>query len=442
MKKYIYIIVPILLTGCGIYGKYKRPEHITGEHLYGQEISEQADSTTLAALSYNEIFTDPYLQELIETAIKENADIKSLELAVRQAQAGYKASRLAFVPSLTFIPQGGYNINNTPGWSYSLPVALDWEIDLFGRLLNQKRRAGAALQMTQDAREAAQTQIVATVASLYYQLLALDAQLNITDSTTSKWRETVRIMSLMKEAGMMNEVSVSQTQATCYAIEAGVLELKQAINSVEVALCTIIKQPTHHIERGVMTAQVLPTNLQIGVSAQLLANRPDVRQAEHNLEQYYYGENLARAQFYPAISISGTALWNGEFLKSFLGSLTQPIFARGGLRANLEVAMAQHEQAVLQFEQKLIQAGGEVNQALVKCNTARSKHTLRAMQVDALHKAMENTQSLMTNGSATYLEVIYAQQSLLDAQNSQIQDWLDEAQGVVSLYQALGGGTH
>lgn len=441
MKKIIILLLACcVMGGCGIYNKYSRPATISGEGLYGAGVQENADSVTLASLSYKELFTDPQLQALIEQALQNNADLKSLELVVRQAEAGYKASKLAFIPGFSFVPQGGYNISESShGWGYVIPVAMEWEIDIFGKLLNQKRKAGAALKMTQEAKAAAETQIVATVASLYFQLLMMDEQLLLMDSTAVKWRETVRVMGLMKDAGMMNEVSVSQTQATCYAIEAGILELQQAIRLTENALCLILKQSPQPIARGSFAAQVLPEELQVGVSAQLLSNRPDVRQAERNLEQYFYGVQHARSMFYPSIKIDASAAFAGAFIPSLIGSLVQPIFAHGGIKANYDIAKAQYEQALLEFEQKMLEAGADVNNALLQCQTARGKRLRRAGQIAALRQAMEYTQSLMTNGSATYLEVIYTQQSLLDAQTDLLQDQLDEALGIISLYQSLGG---
>lgn len=442
MQKIIYIAaLAVFLTSCGIYGKYSRPDMITGKNLYGNTIEENADSSTLATLSYKEIFTDPLLQDLIATALERNTDIQTLEFAVKQAEAGYTASKLAFIPGFNFAPKGGYNISETSyGWDYAIPLAMDWEIDIFGKFVNQKRKAGAALAMTQEMKLASQTQVVATVASLYFQLLMLDEQLIITDSTARKWRETVNVMQLMKEAGMMNEVSVSQTEATCYAIETGVLNLQKRIQNVENSLCLILKQVPQHIVRGSMQEQVLPEELNVGVSAQLLANRPDVRQAEYNLEQYFYGVQHARSQFYPSIKINGSIAYIHNFIPSIIGSLTQPIFAHGAIKSNYEISKAKYEQALLAFEQKLLAAGSQVNNALLQCKTARQKRVVREKQIAALTKAMEYTQELMTNGSTTYLEVIYTQQTLLDAQTNQLADWLEEAQGVVTLYQSLGGG--
>lgn len=435
------MMLSIGFGSCKIYGPYNRSERIQPQHLYGADIVENSDSSTLASLSWRDIFPDPKLQVLIDSGLSRNADLQSLELTVRQSDAAYRASKMAFAPGFSFVPQGGYNLNNSAqGWGYAIPVAMEWEVDIFGKLLNQKRQAGAILKMTQDVRDAAQTQIVATIASLYFQLLALDEQIMVTDSAVVKWRETVRVMQQMKAAGMMNEISVSQTEAVCFAVEAGLIDLKCAVRDVENALCMILKQVPHSIPRGRLSEQVMPVELQVGVSAQLLSNRPDVRQAEHNLEQHFYGVQHARAMFYPSIKIDASAAWNGAFVPSLVGQLIQPIFARGGLKCNLEIAKAQYEQALLAFEQKLLEAASEVNNALRQCQTARLKRSLRTQQVSALGKAMDNTQLLMTNGHTTYLEIIYAQQSLLDAQVLQVNDWLEEAQGVVKLYQALGGG--
>ncbi len=261
----------------------------------------------------------------------------------------------------------------------------------------------------------------------------------------------VRVMQLMKEASMMNEVSMAQTEATCFAIEAGLLDLRRGIRDVENALCVILKQSPQTIERSNYLYPLWTKgegrkanglDLAVGVSMQLLANRPDVRQAERNLEQYFYNVNYARSQFYPSIKISGSVMWSSGFIHSLLCGLAQPLFAHGAIKGNLDIAKAQYQQALLAFEQKLIEAGTEVNDALRQCLTAREKQILRTEQIASLEKAMLHTQSLMTNGHTTYLEVIYAQQSLLDAQTQQIADWLEESQSLIRLYQSLGGGTH
>lgn len=443
MKRIYILLLPCLLWGCGIYGRYTRPENITAEHIYGESVQEQADSTSLASLPWRELFRDTCLQQLLDTALLRNVDYQQMLYTVEQAQAVYKASKLAYVPGFSFAPSVGYdyNISSAAGkFSYSVPVAMDWEIDIFGKLLNQKRKAQAALLMTQDMQQAVQTQVVANVATLYYQLLMLDAQYELTVRTADRWEEVVRVMQAMKQAGMLDEISVSQTQATLCAVQASLITIKRNIADTENALCCLLCWTPQTIRRGTIADTHLPESLSVGVSAQLLSNRPDVRQAEHNLQQYFYNENYARSCFYPSISISASALWNGQFLTSALGSLVQPIFQNYALVQNLKVAKAQYQQAYLAFRQSLVSAAAEVNNALRKATTARQKQLLREQQITALQRAMEYTESSMNNGSTTYLEVIYTQQALLNAETEQLSDWLEEATGIVSLYQALGGG--
>lgn len=444
MKKILIIcFATIILNSCSIYTKYSRPEDISAEKLFGETVQENTDSVTIATLLWKELFTDTQLQALIETGLTQNTNLASAEQTIKQAQAAYKASKLAFVPGFTFVPQGGYDYNLSASsgvLNYSVPIVMDWELDIFGKMYNTKRKCAANLAMAYDYRQAVQTQVVANIANFYYQLLMLDEQLVVMEKTAIKWKETLRIMKAMKEAGMQNEASVSQTAATCYAIDVSVLEVKKAILNVENALCVLLRQTPHTIARGKLSIQTFPEELKVGVSAQLLANRPDVRQAEHNLEQTFYGVNYARASFYPSVKISASALWNGNFLLSALASLTQPIFAHGGLKAQLEAAKGEFEKAKLAFSQQLIQAGSEVNDALLQCQTARDKHILRQQQIEFLQTAVNSTQSLMTYGSTTYLDVIYAQQALLEAEISVLSDWLEEATGIVALYQALGGG--
>ena len=260
------------------------------------------------------------------------------------------------------------------------------------------------------------------------------------EQTALNWNETLRIMKAMKEAGMQNEASVAQTTATCYTINISILEVRKQIINTENALCILLKQTSRRIDRGTISQQTFPEELKVGVSAQLLDRRPDVRVAERSLESYFYGVNYARSQFYPSVNITATGLWNGSFLFDALASLAQPVFARGSLKAGLEAAKGEFEKAKLSYEQKLIQAGTDVNNALLQCQTAREKQELYLGQIDALKSAVKSTQALMNYGSTTYLDVIYAQQSLLEAQTSVLSNWLDEATGVISLYQSLGGG--
>lgn len=445
MKRISYILLPLLFCSCGIYNRYSRPDNLQADHIYGEAVVEDPDSLSLATLSWREMFRDTCLQQLIDTALLRNVGYRQMIYTVEQAQAAYKASKLAYVPGFSLAPTVGYdyNISASAGkFAYSVPVAMDWQIDIFGRLLNQKRKAQAALLMTQDMQQAVQTEVVANVATLYYQLLMLDAQYELTTRTANRWQEVVRVMQAMKQAGMLDEISVSQTQATLCSVKASLLTIRRNISDTENALCSLLCLPPQPIRRGTLADTHLPDTLSVGVSAQLLGNRPDVRQAEHNLQQYFYNENYARSCFYPSISISASALWNGEFLTSALGSLLQPIFQHYALVQNLKVAKAQYQQAYLSFEQSLVTAASEVNNALRKATVAREKLQLREQQIASLQRAMTYTESSMQNGTTTYLEVIYTQQALLEAENERLSDWFEEVTGIVSLYQALGGGTY
>ena len=293
------------------------------------------------------------------------------------------------------------------------------------------------------------TQLIASVANLYYTLLMLDSQYEVTKETAAKWEESVRTMREMKAAGMTNEAGVAQYEGSYYGIVASLNDIEYSIRETENSLCSVLGEVPHEIVRGRLDEQQLPDNLAVGVPVQMLSNRPDIRQAEYSLMQSFYATNAARSALYPSITLSGSAGWTnnagvitnpGKLLLSAAGSLLQPIFNANANRANLKIAKAQQEESKLAFQQALLNAGAEVNNALTQCQTARAKTDLRIKQIEAMERAVESTELLMQHSSTTYLEVLTAQQSLLSAQLSQIADQFDEIQGVVNLYQALGGG--
>ena len=340
------------------------------------------------------------------------------------------------------------NANTTK--TYSIPVTASWQIDIFGGITNAKRKAKALYLQSREYEQAVKTQLIASVANLYYTLLMLDSQYEVTGETARKWEETVRTMRAMKDAGMTNEAGVAQYEGSYYAIEASLHDLEYSIREAENSLCSVLGLAPQEITRGSLDNQQLPQELAVGVPVQMLSNRPDVRSAEYSLMQSFYATNAARSALYPSITLSGSAGWTnnagikemnpGKLLLSAAGSLLQPIFNAGANRANLKIAKAQQEEAKLSFRQTLLNAGAEVNNALTQCQSARAKTDLRAKQIEALTRAVESTELLMEHSSTTYLEVLTAQQSLLSAQLSQITDRFDEIQGIVNLYQALGGG--
>lgn len=453
MKKQLITLMSagLLLSSCGIYNKYQRPEDITTDNLYGQEVV-QADTASIADLSWRQLFTDPQLQTLIEQALAQNTDLLSAHQRVKEAQATLLSSRLAYLPSFMLTPQGGVSsFDGSKGsWTYTAVASASWEIDIFGRLTNAKRRAQALYAQSKEYEQAVSTALVANTANLYYTLLMLDEQLRISEETATNWNESVRVMKAMMAAGMTNEAAVSQSEAQCRSVEASVLSLRQQIEEVENSLCLILAQVPGHIERGQLEGQTLPEDLSVGVPLQLLSRRPDVKSAELSLAQAFYGTNAARSAFYPSITLSGTAGWTnsagsmilnpGKVLLSAVGSLVQPLFNKGLNIAQLKIAKAQQEEAKLAFQQALLNAGVEVNNALTQVQTSRDQQQLRARQVASLENAVRSTQLLMQHGTTTYLDVITAQQSLLGAQLTQVSDRYNEIQGIITLYQALGGG--
>ena len=446
----ILLAVATLVNSCGIYKKYE-PVATLPENLYREEIAP-ADTFSIGNISWRDLFTDPALQSLIERGLANNTDLRIAHLKVQEAEAALMTSRLSYLPSLSLDPQGTVSSFDKAkaSWTYNVPVSASWEIDIFGRLTNAKRRAQAVVAQSRDYEQAVQTQLIAAVANNYFTLLMLDAQIEISTATEAAWKESVATTRAMKAAGMVTEAALSQTEATYYNICTTLLDLQEQLNQAENALSLLLADVPHRIPRGRLADQQLPENLSVGVPLQILSNRPDVRSAEQSLAQAFYTTNAARSAFYPSITLSGSAGWTnsagamivnpGKFLATAVASLTQPLFNRGANIAQLRIAKAQQEEARLSFEQTLLNAGSEVNNALVQYQTARDKSAYFNRQVASLENAARSTQLLMKHGNTTYLEVLTAQQTLLNAQLSQVANRFTEIQGVITLYQALGGG--
>ena len=433
-------------------------EDITTSGLYRDPIAENdtlvSDTTNFGNLPWREVFTDPQLQSLIEAGLKQNTDLLTAAQNVKAAEASLLSARLAYAPSLGLSPQGTISSfdKNAATKTYSLPVTASWQVDLFGQLLNSKRNAQVTLKQTKAYRQAVQTQVISNIANMYYTLMMLDRQLEITKSTAEILKKNAETMEAMKDAAMynINSTGVEQSKAAYAQVLASIPDIEQSIRETENALSTFLGEAPHAIKRGTLEAQVLPTELSAGVPIQLLSNRPDVKAAEMALASCYYNTNSARAAFYPQITLSGSAGWTnsagsaiinpGKLLASAVGSLTQPLFYRGQNIARLKAAKAQEESAKLSFQQALLNAGSEVSNALSLYQKTSEKVESRRLQVESAKKASEDTKELFNLGTSTYLEVLSAQQSYLSAQISQVSDCFDQMQAVVSLYQALGGG--
>lgn len=449
MKRIIITsLAACLLAGCGIYKPYTRPE-VETEGLYRDVPAE--DTVTIASLSWRELFTDEHLQTLIETGLEQNTDLRIARLRTEAAEATLLNARLSYLPSVSLNPEGGISrYNGETSKTYNLGASASWELDIFGKVTNAKRGAKAALKGSRAYAQAVQTQLVATIAGSYYTLLMLDRQLAISERTLDTWEKTVRTLEALKKAGGANDAAVLQARANRMTVEGSVLSLRKSIRETENALSTLLALPPKDIERGTLDGQHFPAEMSVGVPLQLLANRPDVRQAEYNLAQAFYTTNAARAAFYPNITLSGNAGWTnngggvilnpGKWLLGAVGSLTQPLFNKGANIANLRIAKAQQEEATLLFQQSLLDAGKEVNDALVQWQTARERIVIGREQIATLQEAVRKTELLMRHSSTNYLEVLTAQQSLLAAELTDAQDRFDEIQGVINLYRALGGG--
>ena len=439
MKRIILVLsLATLLTSCSIYKKYSRPEEISTDKLYGN--IEKADTTTMADISWREFFTDKHLQGYIEQGLKNNIDMRLAAERVSQAELALQSAKLAFIPSFGFEPSISLKTNSNFG--YSLPIKASWEIDIMARQINAKRQAEASLEYNKLYRRSTQTALVSAIANNYYTLLMLDAQLRISRSTAATWKENVRIMKAMKEAGMTNAASISQTEANSCSIDASLHDLEYKLVQAQNSFALLLGVTPQDFPRGELNGVDFKQELFIGIPAQLLSRRPDVQQAEYELMMAFYNTNIARAALYPSLTITGEGgLTNpAEFFASLLGKLVQPIFNAGRYRAGLKIAESQQREAVMHFEHKLLEAGNEVNTALAQCRSARSKTNLRIRQIETLKSAVYSTRQLMSHSEATYLEVLTAQQSLLSARLQQVSDRFEGIQGVINLYRALGGG--
>lgn len=451
MKKLIlFSTAAALLSSCGIYTKYK-PTETVPDNLYGETFTTE-DTTSLGSVDWHELFTDPHLQAYIEQGLSNNTDYLSAQLRIKEAEATLLSSKLAYLPSFALAPQGTVSSfdGGKAAQTYSLPVTASWEVDIFGKMRNNKRQAQALYAQSLDYKQAVRTQLIAGIANTYYTLLMLDDQLLLSQETAKAWEETVRSTRALMNAGKADEAAVAQMEAACYEVQASVLDLKEQINQAENSLALLLAETPRSYERGTLADMKMPDELSTGVPMQLLANRPDVRMAERSLEAAFYATNAARSAFYPSITLSGSAGWTnsagamivnpGKFLASAVGSLTQPLFARGQLLGQLKISKAQQEEASLAFQQTLLNAGSEVNDALTAWQTSRDKSLLLDRQVASLQKAVKSTSLLMEHGTTTYLEVLTAKQNLLMAQLTQTANRFSEIQSVITLYCALGGG--
>lgn len=463
MKNILWTVaLTATLSSCSIYKNYE-PKSVNTEHLFGDSVLNKsveqfqvaADSDSIQSmgcLDWHELFQDSKLQSLIEQALCNNTDLQTALLRVDEANATLKAAKLAFYPSFALAPQGSVStFDGTSSKTYSIPLTMSWEIDLFGKLRNAKKQSEALVEKSKDYQQAVRTQVIANVANIYYTLVVLDEQLAITKETEKQWEETLTTVKALMNAGRYNEAGVSQMEATLHSVHTSVVELESQIaqteNSLSILLC---ETPRKHERSNMESLPSFPENLSVGIPLQMLSMRPDVRQAERNMETSYYAVNIARAAFYPSLNLSGNIGWTnsagaaivnpGKFLASALGAITAPLFSKGKNRAQLQIARDQQKESELVFQQTLLNAGKEINDALTTYQSATNKEESIDKQISSLERTLKSTILLMENSTNTYLEVITARQSLLSAKLQQTGNKLSKMQSVINLYQALGGG--
>lgn len=441
-----------MFSSCHIYNKFDMPEDNALAQEYVQAKDAEVDSAAFGNLRWQEVFTDPVLADLINQALANNVNLQNAKLNVDIAHAQLKGARLSYLPSVALAPNGaGVSYAESKfSWTYQLPMAVSWEIDLFGKLLNTNRGAKSALLQSEAYHQAVRSQIIAGVANCYYAIASLEGQLKVSRETAQKWGESVEVMKNLKLAGRTNEAGVVQSTANYYSILASITDLEVALDEAHNTmslLLNVLPQKWNISSDAVLTA---PAMVREGVPMRELAARPDVRAAEQSVAVAYYATNQARAAFYPGLTITanggftnllGSMIVNpAEFFVQLAGSLTAPLFARGANISRLEAARAQQQQAMNNFEYTLLSASAEVSNAMTVYEKSDEKSKYLVHQVENLEKSVEYTQELLTLGTATYLEVLTAQQGLLAAQMSQISCNLAKAQAMINLYQSLGGG--
>lgn len=458
MKKNLILIlsaVAVSLSSCNIYKSYELPVE---ENAYVKSFDDsqkaEVDSTSLPFLSWEQVFTDPILQGYIRTALANNKDLDNAVKNIDIARSQLKGAKLSYIPSVALNPNGGaakYGEGKMNIWTYTIPLSVSWEIDVFAKILNRKRSAKVSVEQMEDYRQAVQSQIICGVANCYYSLVLLNQQLDLTERTSVIWKDQVESMKLMKQAGLVNEAAVVQSDANYWSIMASIPDIKHSIHELQNTMSLLLHSYPQEYTVSSDLDFDLPVAIENGVPVSYLAARPDVRAAERNVALAYYSTNMARTAFYPSLTISanggftnllGSMISNpGKWFVQLAGSLVAPIFSRGQNIANLEVAKSRQVQAMNDFETSVLSASADVSDALAAYKYNSEKRECLIEQIKNLEKSVEYTQELLTlDRNTTYLEVLTARSSLLSAQLSSLAAWHSKVSALISLYQSVGGG--
>ncbi len=462
MKKIMIMMsAALLLSSCGLYNKYERPT-VETEGLIRDPLSPAdtlavapQDTASFGNMPWRSVFTDPQLQQLIEQGLERNTNLLNAALTVKMYETMLSAAKLAFLPAIQIggtSPMGTIaTVHTSPSVetkSYSIPVSASWTLDLFGNILSQKRSTQMKLLGYKDYQMAVRAQVISGIANSYYTLLMLDEQLRIVTEMSKMAKETWNVTEKQFNLGRARANAVHSAEAAYLSTLTQINDFERQIRATENALSLLIGEAGHQIPRSTLAEQSLPDEFAVGVGVALLQNRPDVHNTEMNLASCFHDVQTARSKFYPNITIGVSAAFTnnngvlnpGKWLTSLFGSLTQPVFQRGALIANLKVSKLQYEQAFNTWQNTILKAGNEVSNALVNYNQYEANSKLEAQRVEALRKAVDATIALYHSSGTNYIEVLTAQTQLLSAQLALATDDFNKMQSVVSLYTALGGG--
>lgn len=442
-----------MLSSCGIYGKYQTPSDTPLTKAYVEARQDAAnDSTIFGNLRWEDVFTDPVLADYINRALANNISLRDAQLNVELANTQLQGAKLAFFPSVALAPNGAgasYQ-GNAFNWTYQIPLSVSWEVDVFAKLLNSKRSASVAVETAEYYAQAVRSQIIASVANTYYAIASVESQLALSRNTARLWQKSVQTMKDLFEAGRTNKAAVVQFDANYQSVLASITSLEVTRNQLDNTMSILLGTMPQQWVVAADATLAMPDMFVPGVPMYYLANRPDVNAAERGLATAFYAANSARAAFYPGLVITanggftnllGSIIKNpGDWFVQLAGSLTAPLFARGQNIARLKAARIGQRQAMNKFESTVLSAAADVSDALTVYQKANERLDYLDIQVDDLEKSVEYTNDLLVYSNGTYLEVLTAQQSLLQAQMNRLSSRLTSVQAVINLYQAMGGG--
>ncbi len=457
-KVMVVVVMATTLQSCFVAKEYSRPELEETENLYRTDNLPQ-DSLSMADVSWKDMFTDQHLKQYIEEGLQNNLDIRVAIQQMSAAEAYMRQGKAGYLPTLGVNAQVSHqelSENSQFGGlfssldQYELSGSLSWEADIWGKIRSTKRAGEASYLQSVAAHQAVKTQLVSSIATVYYQLLALDAQLEVTKQTITARENSVTTIQALKEAGQVNQVAVDGNIAQYNNAKALLVDIEVAIFKTENTLNLLLGRSSQNIERTLLDNQSLETEIKLGVPATLLRNRPDVMASEYALINAFEMTNVARSEFYPSLTITASGGFQSleldelfsvnSLFANIIGGLAQPIFNKRAIKTQHEVALAQQEQALLGFKKSLLVAGNEVSNALYDYDAQTEKFEFRVNEVEALRQAEANSEELLVNGYATYLDLLTARQNALSAELNLIDNKLNQLLSIVNLYEALGGG--